>query len=122
MRRCKESRWDFGPKDGAVFPIILFPGEITGHGFCPAKLFRDDPGFILWIEKLFVAWKGGAVGSLEDACVEDVDALYCLIRTWETRTRARDFETLSHMFGGSKDGTKADEHKDRSDNRRPREG
>ena len=41
LRRCKEDKWDFDEKDGAAFPIYLFPGG-PSFGFCPAKIERDD--------------------------------------------------------------------------------
>jgi hypothetical protein len=101
LRRCHEPIWDHEP--GKIFPIQITP-YTQGVGFCPSKLFRDDPEFCEDARLMLLAWKLGQVpngGPLDGMTEEQADAMMALIQTWERITRAEDFITLGRMLGGS---------------------
>jgi len=101
-RRCHEDRWNFGPEDGATFPIYLGQGS-SGFGFCPAKLFRDDVPFVMLLKDLIVKWKCGGL-NVDDMQLEEYEILYDLIIMWEQEQRAQDFKVLGSMLGGKSEG------------------
>ena len=89
---------------GSVFPIKLMEGR-DGFGFCPAKLFRDDPVFVSVIRHLWLCWKMGQVPSdatLDTIDEEDADLLTFLIQAWERYSEDEKFKRLAMMFGGDK--------------------
>lgn len=90
---------------------MLFHGEQDGFGFCPAKLFRDDHAFILYVKRLFVTWKTGSGFDTNGVSAAELDDLYFLLRHWEKRNRQDDFNRLAFMFGGGPD-TKKPRQKD----------
>lgn len=102
QRRCHEDRWDFDSRDGSLFPIKILT-ETQGHGFCPAKIWRDDPATVLYCERLFCAWKTGQSPDGGDMGTMDVELLLDLnfmIRHWESLTRHQGFKFLATLLGG----------------------
>lgn len=105
-RRCHEDRWDLGPEDGKAFPIAFNEGT-RGLSFCPVKLYRDDPAFLIYCEQLFVAWKTGNLpcdGSTDTMDREFIGDLAFMIRYWESIESNNNFRKLGRMIGG--DGSK----------------
>lgn len=99
-RKCHEDNWDQPP--GGVFPIRLMPNG-ADFGFCPAKLFRDDPAFVSEMRTLFLAWRTGQMpaGANVDTISEDEAAnLITMIMTWESHQRSRDYRFLGKLLGG----------------------
>lgn len=81
--------------------------ELTGHSFCPAKLFRDDPAFVIYCEQLFVLWQTGKDTFDDTLTPESLADLSLLIRHWKRMEHIRDFVALGKMFGGeSEEGKK----------------
>lgn len=100
-RKCADDVWDHeSPK--SVFPIKIIDGT-DGFGFCPAKLFRDDPEFVHEQRSNWLGWKMGQMpeGGTPDTMTEvKATNLATLIRHWEMLTRVDDFKMLGRMLGG----------------------
>lgn len=103
IRRCKEPRWDFENKDGPHFPIKLT--SESGLGFCPAKLFRDDPLSVYTFDKLYLTWKAGSI-EIDELTEEEMELYVMLIKLWESYDKQDSFTRLGHMFCGDKDDNK----------------
>lgn len=102
VRKCRLPRWDLTSEDGPDFPLVFMKSS-TGLSFCPAKLFRDDPGFVSYCKKLFVMWKTGMASDEEsvDAISEELaDDLYYLIMSYESAQKSKDYDMLGKMIGG----------------------
>lgn len=102
-RKCNEDSWDVRGLSSQI-PIELLEFS-AGHNFCPAKLFRDDYEFVLYLEGLFVAWETGQTPegmpfSLVDE--ETIQDLYNMITLWKRTERENDFMKLGHMLCGDK--------------------
>lgn len=67
VRRCRDEREDFGPDDGAVFPITVEKGG-TKFGFCPGKATWDQEAVSLYRLLLVSAETGTMLdrGSLSE--------------------------------------------------------
>lgn len=102
LRRCHEDKWDHPASGNTVFPIRLIEGT-PGHSFCPAKLFRDDPGTAEYAQMLFLSWElgqvpdGGTVGTMDR---EEAILMGTLIVHWKEMSRFQDFTRLGRMFSG----------------------
>lgn len=57
LRRCREPREDFGPKDAPFWPIQLHPGG-QRYGFCPAKATWDHEVVSLYNALVVIAETG----------------------------------------------------------------
>lgn len=106
IRRCTEERWDFTSKDGKDFPISLIKGT-EGHSFCPSKLHRDDPAFVLYCHQLYVAYKTGNLPKGRSTDMMDAQTLTDLqffIKHWESLAESEKFNRLGMMLGGGDEG------------------
>lgn len=98
-RKCEADSWD---NSGSAFPVLLIDGT-SGHRFCPAKVFRDDPATILYFEQLFVAWKTGI--PLSSAFSDNMDHemltdLAHVIKLWENLEYNQRLKDLGRLIGG----------------------
>ncbi len=83
----------------------------SGFNFCPAKIFRDDPTFALYMQELMVAWEMGKIpdgsnfSSMDEEIVQD---LYDMITIWKRTERESNFFNLGLMLCGDPDNNKND--------------
>jgi len=68
IRRCREDRIDFTPKDGSVFPIFLDDEYSMGFGFCPGKATWDARAMKLFetMQACLISktlWAAGGIGD-----------------------------------------------------------
>lgn len=106
-RKCREDSWDVRGLSANV--PIDFLDISSGHNFCPAKLYRDDPEFVLYMQYLMVSWEMGQVpngndfSSMDEETVQD---LYDMIAIWKRTERDTNFFKLAMMLCGDPDDKK----------------
>lgn len=106
-RKCNEDSWDVRGLSAQV--PIDFLDISSGHNFCPAKLFRDDPTFCQYMQNLFTCWEmgqnidNGSFASMDEGTMDD---LYDMISTWKRTERDTNYFRLGMMIGGDPDEKK----------------
>jgi hypothetical protein len=106
-RKCNEESWDVRGLSAQV--PIDFLETSTGHNFCPAKLFRDDPEFCLYMQYLYVAWEFKQKPSHCDFDTMDemlINDLYDMITIWKTTERENNLYRIGSIFCGDSDDKK----------------
>lgn len=106
-RKCNEETWDARGLSASI--PIDFLEVSSGHNFCPAKLFRDDPSFAVRMQHLFVSWQTGQIfegrnfSSMDQEVMQD---LYDMITIWTTIERETNYHRLGLMLCGDGEGDK----------------
>jgi hypothetical protein len=105
-RGCHIDRWDLTTADAPAIPVKL-NDDLPGHPFCPSKLFRDDPAFVIYCEQLFVLWQTGKDTFDDTLGIETAADLVLLIKHWKRMEHHRDVLAWGRIWGGDQEeGTK----------------
>lgn len=107
VRKCHEDSWDV--RNLSTNVPIDFLDFSPGHNFCPSKLFRDDPEFVLYMQFLFVAWEFKQLPEGLEFCQMDemfINDLYDMISVWKKTERENNYFMQSLMFCGDPNDSK----------------
>ena len=75
------------------------------HTFCPSKLYRDYPDYVIYFETLFNSYKSSE--SLNNLGIEisqqTISDQNQIIKLYEQYIRIEQYDILGKMIGGSKE-------------------
>lgn len=75
------------------------------HTFCPSKLYRDYPDYVIYFETLFNSYKSSeSLNNLGIEIYQDVIRdQNQIIKLYEQYIRIEQYDILGKMIGGSKE-------------------